>query len=300
MIRKILLLGMIGLLMIAGCGEKKMAFEEKAKRASEPRAALAPAEMAFNKSKPLQEGQSKRYIAVRYHFTVETSEAGLEKAWESMIGFCESIHCDIMESTINKKTPYSAPSGNLVLRVLPENLKPLVEHIHKVGKVVSQNTGSEDKTTTVIDVEAKIKNTTELRNRLRSIMTSRTGSLKDVVEVERELSKAQSELDTLVASRKALANETEKIAVSIRFSTRTLHCRNGGLCTDRVRMASDGSCIRRKHRSDPYFYRCGHPLVGPDHSGRLVSTQIFQETFQKERTTGMRSGNDHKIISFFN
>ncbi len=208
---------MIGLLMIAGCGEKKMAFEEKAKRASEPRAALAPAEMAFNKSKPLQEGQSKRYIAVRYHFTVETSEAGLEKAWESMIGFCESIHCDIMESTINKKTPYSAPSGNLVLRVLPENLKPLVEHIHKVGKVVSQNTGSEDKTTTVIDVEAKIKNTTELRNRLRSIMTSRTGSLKDVVEVERELSKAQSELDTLVASRKALANETEKIAVSIDF-----------------------------------------------------------------------------------
>jgi hypothetical protein len=148
---------------------------------------------------------------------VETSEAGLERAWESTIGFCESIHCDILESTINKKTPYSAPSGNLVLRVLPQNLKPLIEHIQKVGKVVSQNTESEDKTTTVIDVEAKIKNTTELRNRLRSILTTRTGSLKDVVEVERELSKAQSELDSLVARRKALANETDKIAVTIDF-----------------------------------------------------------------------------------
>ena len=216
MIKKPILLGMIGLLMLAGC-EKKLAQSEKARRASEPTAMFAPAKMAFDKSKPLQEAGSRRYIAFRYHFTVETSEAGLEKAWESMIGYCESIHCDIMESTVNRKTQYSPPSGNLVLRVLPENLKPLVEEIHKVGKIVTRNTESEDKTTTVIDVEAKIKNTTELRNRLRSILTTRTGSLKDVVEVERELSKAQSELDSLMASRKALANETDKIAVSIDF-----------------------------------------------------------------------------------
>jgi hypothetical protein len=215
-IRKIILVSMIGIFMMTGC-ENKLALEEKARRASEPPATSAVAKMEFGKSKPFQETESKRYIAVRYHFTVETSEAGLEKAWESMIGFCENIHCDIMESTINKKTPYSPPSGNIVLRVLPENLKPLMEHIHKVGKVVSQNTESEDKTTTVIDVEAKIKNTTEFRNRLRSMLTTRTGTLKDVVEVEKELSKVQSELDSLVASRKALANETEKIAVTIDF-----------------------------------------------------------------------------------
>ena len=146
MIRKFILLGMMGVLIMAGCG-KKEALQEKAKRASEPRAALAPAEMAFNKSKPFQEVGSKRYVAIRYHFTVETSEAGLEKAWESMTGFCENIHCDILESTI---------------------------------------------------------------------------------------------------------------------------------C---IRMASNGPCIRRKHSSDPYLYRCSHPLVGPDHSGRLVSTQIVQESF---------------------
>lgn len=148
---------------------------------------------------------------------METSEADLEKAWESVNESCRSIHCDVMESTINKKTPYSPPSGNLVLRVLPQNLKPLLEHINKVGNIVTQNTESEDKTSTVIAVEAKIKNLTDLRNRLRTMLTTRTGSLKDVVEVERELSRAQSELDSLVASRKALANETEKVAVSIDF-----------------------------------------------------------------------------------
>ena len=94
--------------MIAGC-EKKMALEEKARRASQPASMSAVAKMEFDKSKTFQEPESRRYIAVRYHFTVETSEAGLEKAWESMIGFCESVHCDILESTINKKTPYSPP-----------------------------------------------------------------------------------------------------------------------------------------------------------------------------------------------
>lgn len=207
---------MIGIFMMTGC-EKKEVLEGKARRASRSPATPAPAEKEFNKSDAFQDVGSKRYIAFRYHFTVETSEAGLEKAWELMIGFCENIQCDIMESTINRKTPYSPPSGNIVLRVLPQNLKPLIEHIQKVGKVVSQTTESEDKTATVIDVEAKIKNTTELRNRLRSILTTRTGSLKDVVEVERELSKAQSELDSLGARRKALANETDKIAVTIDF-----------------------------------------------------------------------------------
>ena len=79
-----------------------MALEERARRSPQPASTPAVAKMELNKPEAFQEAKSKRYIPVRYHFTVETSEAGLDKAWESMIGFCESIHCDILESTINK------------------------------------------------------------------------------------------------------------------------------------------------------------------------------------------------------
>lgn len=215
MIRKLILLGMIGLLLMGGC-EAAEEYKQASKHLESP-AVLNRAKVRQQEFKKDPEAGFKRYIATRHHLVVETSEADLEKAWESVNEFCRSIHCDVMESTINKKTPYSPPSGNLVLRVLPQNLKPLLERINKVGNIVTQNTESEDKTTTVIDVEAKIKNLTDLRNRLRTMLTTRTGSLKDVVEVERELSRAQSELDSLVASRKALANETEKVAVSIEF-----------------------------------------------------------------------------------
>lgn len=232
MIRKVILLGMTGLLLTGGC-DKAVEYQQ-AKQASRYREAPAVSDLAKVRQEKEEfkndpHGGSKRYIAMRHHLVVETSESDLEKAWESVNEFCRSIPCGIMESTINKKTPYSPPSGNLVLRVLPQHLKPLLEHINKVGNVVTQNTESEDKTSTVIDVEAKIKNLTELRNRLRTILTTRTGSLKDVVEVERELSRAQSELDGLVGSRKALANETEKVAVTIDFRPKPSIAETGAL-----------------------------------------------------------------------
>ena len=223
MMRKLVLLATIGLLVMGGC-KAKDEYQQGSRPLESPASPAVP-DLAKNKLEyrvfePLKEEPKaglKRYIATRLHLVVETSEADLEKAWESVNEFCRSFHCDIMESTISKRTPYSRPFGNLVLRILPQNLKPLLEHIGKVGNVVTQNTESEDKTTTVIDVDAKIKNLIELRNRLRTMLTTHTGSLKDVVEVERELSRAQSELDSLVASRKALANETEKVAVSVDF-----------------------------------------------------------------------------------
>jgi hypothetical protein len=71
--------------------------------------------------------------------------------------------------------------------------------------------------TRVIDVEAKVKNLTELRDRLRKMLGTANASVKDIVEVEQSLSKAQSDLDTLQATRKVLANETEKVSVTISF-----------------------------------------------------------------------------------
>lgn len=79
----------------------------------------------------------------------------------------------------------------------------------------------------MIDVDAKIKNLIELRDRLRQLLASPGGSLKDAVEVERELSRVQSELDSFQMKRKVLANETEKTAVEITFRSRKSVAKTG-------------------------------------------------------------------------
>jgi hypothetical protein len=213
--KQLMVLALIVLILISGCGKEEARMPEGVAEAPAPAPKVAAP--GLDKFKLGTEVASKRYIATSYHIVVETTEGELPTVWESVQTFCRTNGCDIVSSSITKETPYAPPSGSLFIRVLPQNLKRVLEHLGSVGSIIQQTTESEDKTTVVIDVEAKIKNLTELRNRLRAMLTGRAGSVKDVVEVERELFRVQAELDSLTTKRALLANETEKVAVEIDF-----------------------------------------------------------------------------------
>jgi hypothetical protein len=164
--------------------------------------------------------EARRFIAVCHELLVEAAESELPKAWESVEDFCRTAHCDIVASSIRQKTSDSPPSATLSLRIVPDQMNQLMKRIEAVGKIVEHKTESVDETAVVIDVEAKLKNLTELRDRLRKMLGTANASVKDIVEVEQELAKTQSELDSLQAKRKALANETTKVSVSILFCAR--------------------------------------------------------------------------------
>ena len=103
------------------------------------------------------------------------------------------------------------------MRVAPDDLKRLLDHVEKLGKIARHTTDREDKTTAVVDTEAKIKNLTGFRDSLRAMLARPSATVKDLVEIQKQLSDTQAELDSETAQRKILANETEKIAVEIAF-----------------------------------------------------------------------------------
>jgi len=79
---------------------------------------------------------------------------------------------------------------------------------------------SEDKTNQVVDTDARIKNLTELRDRLRLKLNDKSAKFKDIMEVERELANTQSELDSMTSMRKILSQETDLVAVNIDFTAK--------------------------------------------------------------------------------
>ncbi len=113
------------------------------------------------------------------------------------------------------------------MRVVPEDLPKLFGHIRSAGTIARHTTESEDKTAVVIDVEAKLKNLTGFRDSLRAMLAKSSGTLKDIVEVQRQLVQTQSELDSLAMRRKVLANETEKVAVEVSFLAESSVARAG-------------------------------------------------------------------------
>lgn len=209
---------LICLLLLMGCSmgtdrahRESMQFSVADQSASSP--SRSPGEAGAD-------SETRRFIAVRHSVVVETPETELQKAWESVAEFCRTDRCEIISSKMRQGTNDSQPFAALLVRVAPEEVKALFEYLGKVGKITELTTQSEDKTGTVIDVEAKLKNLTELRDRLRNLLASPNGSLKDIIEVERELSRVQSELDSFQAKRKVLANETEKVSIDISFHAR--------------------------------------------------------------------------------
>lgn len=175
-----------------------------------------------------QSDTSGRFIAVGHRFVVEAPEADLVKAWQGVIDYCHTIRCEVLASTVSQ-APSAPPSGRLSLRVIPGDIDKLFDLLAKSVTILEHSTESEDKTATVVDVEAKLTNLTEFRNRLRAMLAKSPANVKDLIEVERELSKVQAELDSIVATRKALANETEKVAVQITFQSKRTIARTGAL-----------------------------------------------------------------------
>src|SRR6266704_3375103 len=112
-------------------------------------------------------GSPQRYIAERHKLEVITSESELQKSWESAVAFCPTIQCEIVSSSITTRASDSVPSGVISLRVAPDDLKKLLVYVEELGKIAQHTTQREDKTTALVDTEAKLKNLTSFRDNLR-------------------------------------------------------------------------------------------------------------------------------------
>ncbi len=162
-------------------------------------------------------GPPERYVAERHKLDIITSDSELQKAWESAVSDCTKLQCEIISSTISARTPDSTPAGKLMLRVAPGDLNSLLSSVSKFGTVAHHTTEREDKTTEVVDTDARIKNLTAFRDNLRTMLARPGGAVRDTVEIQRQLTDTQAQLDSETTQRKILANETEKVAVEISF-----------------------------------------------------------------------------------
>jgi hypothetical protein len=164
--------------------------------------------------------QTRKYIALRHHLQIETQAEKMQAAFDAAVEHCEALNCQILSANYNRETPYSPPSASLYVRVPPRNIEIFLSGLAKSGEIMQHSRESEDKTNQVVDTDARIKNLTELRDRLRLMLNDKSAKFKDIIEVERELANTQSELDSTTSMRKILSQETDLVAVNIDFTAK--------------------------------------------------------------------------------
>lgn len=223
--KKIIGLTLLSLLLVA-CGQQQAANTPEMARAAAPMAKMAADTMLGGAEQSLTEysepnpTQAKKYIALRHHLNVELSAATLQAGFEAAVKHCEALQCQILSANFNKETPYNPPSASLSARVPPRNVAVFLTGLAKSGDITQHGREAEDKTNQVVDADARIKNLTELRDRLRLMLNDKSAKLKDIIDVERELANTQSQLDSIVSVRKILSLETDLVAVNVDFSAK--------------------------------------------------------------------------------
>lgn len=94
-------------------------------------------------------------------------------------------------------------TGSLVVRIPAEEFDGMVEATGDSGTVVREQTETEDVTDQLVDLNARIENVEQRRDRLRDFY-ERAASTEDLLRIERELSEVQGEIERLEAKRRSL------------------------------------------------------------------------------------------------
>jgi hypothetical protein len=101
------------------------------------------------------------------------------------------------------------------VRVPADRFDSFVGAVGRLGEVQRNRVGTQDVTEEYVDLEARIRNKQEEEKRLVKHLSASTGNLKDILDVERELSRVRGEVEQMQGRLRFLSNRTELSTVTI-------------------------------------------------------------------------------------
>lgn len=108
-------------------------------------------------------------------------------------------------------------AAELVVRVPPKQLQQIVDKIGALGKETSRTLGAEDVSTTVADVNARVKALQISIDRLLALSKT-AGTTADLLKIEEQVTQRQAELDSLKAQQTALNDQVSMATLSIHLA----------------------------------------------------------------------------------
>jgi hypothetical protein len=108
-------------------------------------------------------------------------------------------------SELNTSTPPdAAKTFSATLRVPSAQLEPALAELKQLGRADQESQSGEEVTKQYVDLAARLKNSRATEERLLGALRNNTGKVKDVLEVENEISRVRGEIEEMEADQRAL------------------------------------------------------------------------------------------------
>jgi len=122
-------------------------------------------------------------------------------------------------ASLNVSTPLGAARRlEASLRIPAPKLEAALHELKSLGRVEGESQNGEEVTAEHADLVARIKNDRETEVRLQDILRTRTGKVKDVLDVEQEIARVRGEIEQMEAEQKNLEHRVDFATIDLKLA----------------------------------------------------------------------------------
>jgi hypothetical protein len=140
-------------------------------------------------------------------------------------------------TTSSEKQENGKLKGEIVVKVLPENLDRFLQKIRALGELKNQSIGTEDVTKEYFDTDARLKNARVMEQRLIDMLKTKAGKVSDLLQVEKELGRVREKIEKMQGELKFWDSQVQFATVTISLAEKDLEQAARYLLKERAQLA---------------------------------------------------------------
>jgi hypothetical protein len=140
-------------------------------------------------------------------------------------------------TTSSEKQANGKLRGEMVVKVVPENLDRFLQKIRSLGELKNQTLETEDVTKAYFDTDARLKNAQVMEQRLIEMLKAKTGKVSDLLQVEKELGRVREEIEKMQGELKYWDAQVQFATVTISLAEKDMEEPAAFLLKERAQLA---------------------------------------------------------------
>ncbi len=140
-------------------------------------------------------------------------------------------------TTSSEKQENGKLRGEVVVKILPENLDDFLAKLRKLGDLKNQTLAAEDVTKQYVDTDARLRNARLVEQRLVALLEKNAGRVSDLLQVEKELGRVREQVEQLQGELKAMDMQVQFATVTISLAEKDMETPAGFLLKERVQLS---------------------------------------------------------------
>ncbi len=186
-------------------------------------------------SSPSEVGPTANRKLIR-NATAELEVASFEDSVQRITAFATEEK-GYVSTTSSEKQANGKLRGEIVVKVLPDNLDRFLGKLRGIGELKNQALTTEDVTKAYFDTESRLKNARLMEQRLIEILKTKSKDVADLLEVEKELGRVREQIETMQGELKFMDSQVSFATVTITLAEKNMNLPAAFLLKERAQLS---------------------------------------------------------------